>query len=550
MKIKYSFLFFCFIGFLFPFSNSYSQKKVDSSRYFYDKIINPQQNSDLLEGYNFYQQRNKVALSNYDTLQTIYNLRMIALSQLKMSLNYETEQTIIEAISLIDHTKGRDTLVNAKHGLLIDLGRIYRNNDNYDKALEVYEEALQLSTLQKDSITIINNIGNIYFDRKEYQTALEKFNSIYDKTITNSTPLQKAMVLNNLGAVQIKLDHPDALKNLNTSLSIRKNEQNNRGIYLTYKNLFYYYKDRNQLELAKLYTDSAITAITKTQYKPYIRDALALYTSINEDPKIVEYKRLTDSIFKAEHIQKNEYSFNKYRYDKQEKIAIANQLQKEKEKRSKLLFQLVAICIFIGTIALYFVLRARSKKEKLKQIYLTETRISKRVHDEVANDVYQVMTKLQGNTKDQEEVLDDLETIYSKTRDISKDNSAINLNESFEILLEDLLLSYKKPGLSIITKNSSTINWEQIPTIKKTTLFRVIQELMTNMRKHSQATVVMIDFKAEKNKLIIDYKDNGRGSLLKKNVGLQNTENRMKAINGSIIFETEPNKGFVTKITM
>jgi len=139
------------------------------------------------------------------------------------------------------------------------------------------------------------------------------------------------------------------------------------------------------------------------------------------------------------------------------------------------------------------------------------------VHDEVANDVYQVMTKLQDNS----EILDDLENIYSKTRDISKDNSLIELNSSFEETINELLYTYKNESVGVITKGIKIVNWNALSNIKKVTIYRVLQELMTNMKKHSQASIVAISFSKNKNKIHINYKDNGIGCDLKKQVGLK-----------------------------
>ena len=58
-------------------------------------------------------------------------------------------------------------------------------------------------------------------------------------------------------------------------------------------------------------------------------------------------------------------------------------------------------------------------------------KISKKVHDEVANDVYHVMTKLETNASVKEDVLEYLEGIYNRTRDISKENSTIDVDEDF-----------------------------------------------------------------------------------------------------------------------
>ena len=172
------------------------------------------------------------------------------------------------------------------------------------------------------------------------------------------------------------------------------------------------------------------------------------------------------------------------------------------------------------------------------------------MHDEVANEVYHVMTKLQIEESQNEEILDDLENIYSKTRDISKESSLIDFDQNFNELLNDLLISYKTDQVQVITRNLLNIDWKTKAEYKKTTLYRVLQELMTNMRKHSKASLVVLTFEEDNNKVNINYSDNGMGCDLKKQVGLQNAENRIQTSGGSIIFETEINKGFKAKITI
>ncbi len=71
---------------------------------------------------------------------------------------------------------------------------------------------------------------------------------------------------------------------------------------------------------------------------------------------------------------------------------------------------------------------------------------------------------------------------------------------------------------------------------------------MVNMKKHSHASNVALTFNQINNKITISYKDDGVGCKIKKSSGIQNMENRIKSINGSIIFESEIEKGFKTTI--
>ena len=158
------------------------------------------------------------------------------------------------------------------------------------------------------------------------------------------------------------------------------------------------------------------------------------------------------------------------------------------------------------------------------------------------------MTSLENNPNVDNEVLDEMERIYSKTRDISRENSAIDLNQDYGLQLNDLLLGYKNQKVTIVTRNLSKIEWKDVSGVKKTAIYRVLQELMTNMRKHSMATSVALIFTQVGSKIEIEYRDNGIGCDLFKKNGLQNTETRIASINGTISFESKKNDGF--KVTI
>jgi signal transduction histidine kinase len=84
-------------------------------------------------------------------------------------------------------------------------------------------------------------------------------------------------------------------------------------------------------------------------------------------------------------------------------------------------------------------------------------------------------------------------------------------------------------------------------------IYRVIQELLVNMKKHSQCSLAVITFKKNKTNLQIDCSDNGVGGEfdeIKSKNGLQNVENRILSINGTITFDTQPNKGFKISFTI
>ncbi|WP_051010147.1 sensor histidine kinase [Pedobacter agri] len=76
-------------------------------------------------------------------------------------------------------------------------------------------------------------------------------------------------------------------------------------------------------------------------------------------------------------------------------------------------------------------------------------------------------------------------------------------------------------------------------------LEHILQEFMVNMDKHSQASHVSVRFSRQGDRLAISYHDDGIGVSDKINYGngLKNTGNRIKNIQGEIIFGTKSEKG-------
>ncbi|UPQ79777.1 hypothetical protein M0M57_02820 [Flavobacterium azooxidireducens] len=157
-----------------------------------------------------------------------------------------------------------------------------------------------------------------------------------------------------------------------------------------------------------------------------------------------------------------------------------------------------------------------------------------------------VQTQNLEKTEVKEVLLDTMDHIYQRTRDISKENSDIRTDENFEPDFFQMIDSYSDNSMNVIKKISSELNWQKMSAEKKITVFRVVQEFLINTKKHSEATLVVIDFLEQKNNLILTYTDNGIGLKKAQNrkSGLQNAENRILAIKGRLIFDTAIQKGF------
>ena len=529
---------------------SYAQKPIDSSFYYYYKVIKPTLSSDLPAAYIYYKRHKELSLAAEDTLTAISDLRMLAISEFELGRIYDSQNTAVEALKLLDSRAVIDTLLSdIRLGLYNHLGLVYETLDYNKRALNTYDNALKLAVKLSDRLTLLNNKALIYKNLKNYSEAEAYLELAFKLSLTTNNKIQIARARDNLGFVQSKLKKSEGLPNMLAALNSRIEEKDKSGLYANYSHLSLYYKDQNDTKTALKYAALAKEA-AKVSGVTYKMNALSHLLGFSEDTNITEYLRLSDSITESNNKIQNSFAAVRYNLEKEQLRTQVSELQREKEKRLKLLYLTLGIFVLLVAIALYFILKARHKKEKTKQVYQTETRISKKLHDEVANDVYHVMTKLQGNSTPNNEVLDDLEGIYTKTRDISKESAIVNVHQNFHEVLNDLLLSYKNEEVNIISRNISKIDWDTISEIKKITIYRVLQELMTNMKKHSKAGLAVVMFTKKGSKLQIDYTDNGIGCDLKKKTGLLNTENRMESNAGHIRFESKKNEGFKAIITI
>lgn len=397
-----------------------------------------------------------------------------------------------------------------------------------------------------DAITIKNNLAVIYLDKKDFQKSQEILNQLLQNEDLKSDKYILGKVIDNLGYAYFKLNNPNALNYLNQGLKIRDSLKDDFEITPSLIHLSEYYENKNS-KLAYEYALKAYQAATRIN-NPDDRlvalDFLIKNSSENEFKKYYSiHSSLRDSLLNTRQTAKNQFA--KIKYDSTK--AIENE-QKYKDKMQIAL--LIAVVVVLTAFFIIYYIRKRNRKKLVASVYETESRIAKKIHDELANDVYQAMafaeTQNLQKTENKEVLMDNLENIYAKARDISQTNAEIYIDERYSNFLLDLINSFNSTHINIIVKNVSTVDWNKINTESKIALYRVIQELLVNMKKYSEANLVMLNFEASAKLLEIKYSDNGKGIDTTKfsKKGLQNAENRIQALKGTFTFDKEVGKGF------
>ena len=542
------FLFFG-MGFI-PTQNLYSQIDTDSSDYYGKVFLDPNSTDNRTAAFHYFENGIKKDLEKKDILNAVRKLRFLTIGQREMGAYYDSEKSAAQALMLIETLPEDSLVLENKRGIYFDLGIAYRKLNNPENSLRYYEQALKLPINIKDSLMTLSNIGNVYADMGDDILAAEKFKYVYENFERLKDTFNMARAQDNWGFIQSKTNPVEGLENMLAALRIRIKNEDLPGMYSSYRHLATHYEYHSEKGKAMEYANKALAIALQLKSPSYLENALLNILKIRDDTIISQYIHLNDSIAESQLQKQNKYAAMQYDVSKEQKKTEDFRYLQEKEKRRTQQFQFLGILLLIALIAIYFIQRSQNRKNTIKQILNTEVRLSKKVHDEVANDVYHLMTKMQISDVESHSLLDDLENIYTKTRDISRETSDIGLKEDFGKQIMELLQTYQLDGTVITIQNLSQIKWKDFSEEKKTTIYRILQELMTNMKKHSKASQVLVSFQKMSNKLQIKYADNGIGSNLKNKNGLANVETRIKAIKGSINFETSPQKGFKITLTI
>ncbi|MGP1991329.1 hypothetical protein D9V96_005555 [Zobellia laminariae] len=554
-------------------------KEYDSLRFYNDVLLSNSLNVDkasvlgeqyYLMGYYFAEIAHdyNMAIENYSLSKEYFmrvkdsslvgeNLMNIGVIQKNNNDFFGSKETLTDALIFLKNPAKRANCYNT-------LATNHRKLLNFSDAIDYYQKAIHTAESETDKLIYENNLAANYIDNKEFDKAVTLLVEISKDSVISKNPKEYARVLDNLAYVKWLSGVSIKSNEFEQPLKIRVQKKDKRGKIASYTHLGEFYSNDNP-RIARIYFDSVIQLSKSLKIPRAEKDALKFVMQLS--PTNIEirnrYVFLQDSIYDQE--LKVKTQFAKYRYDdklKQESILnlekenVEHQLEVVKERNQKIIsYTGLAFILFISAFAGFFsIQRAKRLKQenrtaKMEAIYETEADLSRKLHDDFAGKLNHAMVLLQ-NGSDNTDVLNVVDDLYNQSRDFSRKINDVDTGPKFKEVLFSMLSSYCKNTQLIVT-GSADIDWLILSDITKKTLYKVLQELMINMQKHSAASVVSIHFERTKTKLKINYTDNGNGatksSLNNKN-GLWNTEKRILAINGSLTFDSEKGDGFKAQI--
>ncbi|MEO9572213.1 MAG: sensor histidine kinase [Polaribacter sp.] len=515
--------------------------------------------------------------NSYNNFGIIYDLRGEYLKSLQNYFKalevYETSNADFDRIPMV----------------FVNIGIVYKKQKNYKKVLEFYKKAIKIYKDNNHKIgTVITtgNIASVYLELKDYEKAIK--NSLEAKRGYKDLSYEVYLPYmdHNIAIAKDGLEEYLDARKIYNSIIIEFEKQNALFELSDAKiNLAKNYTKTNNLHLAIKELKEVLIIIKKNKFKEKELTVLKLLSKNQSNlnsfkeayNNLITYDIKKDSVFEQEKMKAILELETKYRTEKKEKELLETRTEKA-ETELKLSKTINWIYILIGgltlAILLFFAISQRNKRKTQEEIVAQKeqgfkaiidaqeeerSKMARELHDGVVQQIGSVILKSRNilskmnllQTKESQELLESLENSSQDLRTISHQMMPRALKELGIIpALNDLLegsLPYSKVKYTLEHFNIA----KRLPQKIEVTLYRITQELINNIIKHSKATDVSVQLFNTNNTVVLIIEDNGIGfssEKKEKGIGLLNISSRLDIVNGEVHFEPSPKSGTLVTI--
>ncbi|AZA78499.1 ATP-binding protein [Chryseobacterium sp. G0186] len=455
---------------------------------------------------------------------------------------YGSQETALSTIKYLDEKKDSAEL-SANYN---NLGIASQKLKEYEKAIVFHDNAAKFSTDIRNRLAQINNKAVSYYSLEKYDSARSILNKALSSPDLKKYPTTYYRIYDNLAYTKfLQNKNYNAEQELFKALKIRDSINDITGLNASYFHLSDFFENRDP-QKALFYANKMLDVSSKTKNTDgklaALQKIILLETPENSKLFFKKYQDLDDSLQIARNKSKSQFALERFGSEQLKVKNAKNEIEIFKRNIGLGAMSL----ILAGGFFYYKRRRKRLQRENESKIKENELKLSKKVHDVVANGIYQVMTKIENQPNfDRDKALDELEFVYEKSRDISYDKTDSHDKIEFHEKISGLIGSFKNDTVKTYLAGNSPNIWSDVNDTAQNEVYQVIRELLVNMKKHSQATLVAFKFEEKDHQIQIQYTDNGIGvpkDFSYKN-GLANTVSRIEKIKGTVTFDTKTEKG-------
>jgi signal transduction histidine kinase len=482
-----------------------------------------------------------------DDIGISYSLNNIGIVNQNMGLYDEAIRYQLQSIAIKEKINDRYGLA----GSYVNVGNIYLLQNNYPKAKEFYLKAEKITRELGDKEYLsnaLNNLSRFYIGIKQYKEALPYVDESF--ALRQSLGDTKGMVscLINHGKIFIGLQQYDSAEiRLNKALYLAKGEQSCKPEMPTlYETFAEFYETTGNpdkaLAMHKLFASSKDSIYT-TELGHNFAELQTKYETLQKEKQIQEQQfKLT---------QKNYWiggsigmliliSLLGYSYYHQRQLKQEARMQEEFAKQQEL--------------ATKAVLEAEEAERQ---------RIAKDLHDGVGQmisaarmNLSAVESQLNIQTKEQKQAFDN---IIQLVDDSCKEVRSVSHNMMPNALIKNSLAAAIREFVDKLDQRTLKVHLyeqgldERLDSNMETILYRIIQECVNNVMKHSGADTLDITIIKEPNEITATIEDNGKGFDTNdpekfEGIGLKNMRTRIAYLKGTIDIDSSLGNGTVVAL--
>jgi signal transduction histidine kinase len=200
--------------------------------------------------------------------------------------------------------------------------------------------------------------------------------------------------------------------------------------------------------------------------------------------------------------------------------------------------------------------RLKQVNSYLEGLETERARLSKELHDNIANNILSVNFCLQNkNDAGTVDISRQLKDIHEQVRNISHELIPPQFKyASFTEILRDYVGQQNRSGsIKISLSISSDEDFNKLHEKTSLELYRIIQECVGNTVRHADASQMEILLFEEDNNLNLIIIDNGKGfdaNRKHSGIGLVIVRERVKSLGGTLAIHTAPGKGTEINVTL
>lgn len=523
---------------------------------------------------------------------TLFAFAVIGMSRLN-SIRGDQErivELIFEALKKIEN----DPNPKQKHELYYKLSEVHRELGSFDKAKYYLQLIIEETELDYLLAAAYNSLGLIQYSNKEYNKGkanLLKSMELYKEQKDNHNICK---ILINLGAMHYKLKKLEKSKEYLIEASKLTKEFGYINLYsMVLINLSVIYHKEKDYEKELVYLKKAEELAKETgnyQSLSVVANNMMFAYALQSDMKNVQryakrYRNAIDSLYKTEQNKKIFEIETKYETSKKE-LEIARQKELVLTQRTHIVIAIVLV-LLLSIILFMYIQRLKSQKllyanqkelneEKISNLLDTHKlqkikayvdgqnkereRISKDLHDGIGGNLAAIKMRL-NRIKNRlplelEPIITSVDSTYNEIRSISHDLMPKNINHLyFTDLMKELVGFSTSKDIEYKYYIHPEKKLNNISESLQLTIYRIIQELITNINKHARATEVSINITIHEETNIVNMivEDNGSGFNTKKansGVGLRSIKQRISDNSGLIKIDSNYGIGTVVCVEL